>query len=99
MSPECLGCTFQGTAAEFPDAGHPGHAVARAYKQAVRRRLRELARRAGADDPGELADELLLVMDGAFAAARMFGRPRSPARSTARAATALVEAATARASR
>jgi AcrR family transcriptional regulator len=89
-SPACLGCTFQGTAAEFPDPAHPGHRAARAHKQAVLRRLRELAAQAGARDPAELASELLLLMDGAFAAARMFGR-RSPAASVASAAAALIE--------
>jgi AcrR family transcriptional regulator len=90
-SPDCLGCTFQGTAAEFPDLDHPGHRVARAHKQTVLRRLRELAAQSGAADPPELASELLLLMDGAFAAARMFGR-RSPAASVSRAAAALIDA-------
>jgi AcrR family transcriptional regulator len=93
-SPNCLGCTFQATAAEFPDAGHPGHAAALAHKQAVRSRLRDLAHAAGATDPGSLADGLLLVMDGAFAAARMYRRS-SPAVHAATAARALIDAANA----
>jgi AcrR family transcriptional regulator len=88
-SRSCLGCTFQVTAAEFPDTAHPGHAVAHAHKQAVRARLRDLARHAGAGDPAELGDGLLLLMDGAFAAARMFGRS-SPATHVADAASALI---------
>jgi AcrR family transcriptional regulator len=44
--PQCLGCTFQGTAAEFPDPDHPGHRVALAHKQAVLARLRTLAQEA-----------------------------------------------------
>ena len=90
-SPACLGCTFQGTAAEFPAQDHPGHRVARAHKEAVLERLRQLAREAGAHDPAQLAGELLLVMDGAFAAARMFGR-RSPAAAAPQAAAALLDA-------
>ena len=89
-SPECLGCAFQATAAEFPQAGHPAHKIARAHKQAVIKRLAELARDAGASEPDELARELLLLMDGAFAATRMFGR-RSPAASVGRAAAALID--------
>jgi AcrR family transcriptional regulator len=89
-SPACLGCTFQVTAAEFPGLGHPGHATALAHKQAVRARLRDMARAAGAADPPALADGLLLLMDGAFAAARMYGRA-SPAALVATAARALVE--------
>jgi AcrR family transcriptional regulator len=91
-SPECLGCTFQGTAAEFPDTRHPAHRVAQAHKRSVLRRLRALAAQAGAADPDDLARALLLLMDGAFAAARMFGRRESPAASVARAAQALVDA-------
>jgi AcrR family transcriptional regulator len=91
-SPECLGCTFQGTAAEFPDLDHPGHRAARAHKQAVLRRLHELAAQAGARDPADLAGELYLLMEGAFAAARMFGRRQSPAASVARAAATLLDA-------
>jgi AcrR family transcriptional regulator len=90
-SPACLGCTFQVTAAEFPEAGHPGHATARAHKQAVRMRLRDLATAAGARDPAELADGLLLLMDGAFAAARMYRRAGPAAQVTA-VARALIDA-------
>jgi AcrR family transcriptional regulator len=90
-SPQCLGCTFQGTAAEFPDPEHPGHRVAIAHKQAVRARLRTLAEQAGLRGPGDLADQLLLLMDGAWVAARMFG-PDNPATHVAGAARALIEA-------
>jgi AcrR family transcriptional regulator len=92
-SPACLGCTFQVTAAEFPDPDHPGHATALAHKQAVRTRLRDLASGAGAADPAALADGLLLVMDGAFAAARMYG-PASPAARVATIAHTLIDANT-----
>src|SRR5512133_152288 len=89
--PLCLGCTFQGTAAEFPDPDHPGHRVALAHKQAVLARLRTLAGEAGLRDPEALADQLLLLMDGAWVAARMFG-PGNPSAQVAAAATALIEA-------
>lgn len=88
-SPQCLGCTFQGTAAEFPDPEHPGHRVALAHKQAVRARLRALARDAGLRAPEALADQLLLLMDGAWVAARMFG-PDNPGAQVATAAEALI---------
>jgi len=90
-SPRCLGCTFQGTAAEFPDPEHPGHRVALAHKQAVRARLRTLAEHAGLREPDDLADQLLLLMDGAWVAARMFG-PRNPGAQVAAAARALIQA-------
>jgi AcrR family transcriptional regulator len=90
-SPRCLGCTFQGTAAEFPDPEHPGHRVALAHKQAVLARLRTLAREAGLRAPEALAEQLLLLMDGAWVAARMFG-PGNPGAQVAAAAGALIEA-------
>jgi AcrR family transcriptional regulator len=90
-SPECLGCAFQGTAAEFPDRSHPGHKVALAHKQAVRNRFTDLAAQAGLRDSEGLADQLLLLVDGAWVAARMFG-PDNPAAGLADAATTLINA-------
>ncbi|GAB4215568.1 MAG: TetR family transcriptional regulator [Roseiflexaceae bacterium] len=92
-APQCLGCAFQGTAAEFPALDHPGHQVALAHKRAVLDRLRTLAEQAGLRDPEALAGHLLLLMDGAWVATRMFG-PDNPARHVARAAAALIEAHT-----
>jgi len=89
--PSCLGCTFQVAAGEFPDPSHAGHEVALAHKRSVRARLAALARAAGVNDADELADGLMLLMDGAFAATRMYGR-RSPARHVAAAARTLVQA-------
>ena len=90
-SPHCLGCTFQGTAAEFPDPTHPGHRVALAHKQAVLARLRSLAEQAGLRAPEALAAQLLLLMDGAWVAARMFG-PDNPGAQVSAAALALIQA-------
>jgi len=90
-SPECLGCTFQGTAAEFPDRDHPGHQVALAHKRKVRDRFAQLAADAGLRDPEELADRLLLLMDGAWVAARMYG-PDNPAHGLSAAAGTLIDA-------
>ncbi len=73
-SPQCFGgCMFQHAAADFPDPDHRAHQVALGHKTAVLRRLSDLAERAGADDPGGLAAQLLMLMDGAFVAAGMFG--------------------------
>jgi AcrR family transcriptional regulator len=90
-SPKCFGCAFLVAASEFPELDSPGHQVALAHKQAVRDRFRDLARQAGARKPAILADQLLLLMDGAFAAVRMFG-PTNPGANVAQAATALIDA-------
>jgi AcrR family transcriptional regulator len=90
-SPECLGCTFQGTAAEFPDRDHPGHQLAIEHKNAVRARFSRLAGEAGLRDPDTLGDRLLILMDGAWVAARMYG-PENPAKGLVATATTLIEA-------
>jgi AcrR family transcriptional regulator len=90
-SPECLGCTFQGTAAEFPDRQHPGHRIALTHKQTVRNRFAQLAAAASLRNPEELADQLLLVMDGAWVAARMYG-PDNPALGLSATAMTLIDA-------
>jgi AcrR family transcriptional regulator len=90
-SARCLGCTFQGAASEFPEMAHPGHRVALAHKRALLERFAGLAREAGLGDPTRLAAQLLLLMDGAWVAARMFG-PQNHAASVAEAARALIDA-------
>jgi AcrR family transcriptional regulator len=89
-STRCLGCTFQGAASEFPEVDHPGHRIALAHKRAVLERFAGLAREAELRDPDGLAAELLLLMDGAWAAARMFG-PQNHAGAVAEAARSLIE--------
>jgi AcrR family transcriptional regulator len=90
-SPECLGCAFVGAAAEFPEPEHPGHRVALEHKRAVAARLHELAEAAGARAPDGLAEELLLVMDGAWSASRVFG-PGNHGQRAAEAARTLIGA-------
>jgi len=90
-SPECLGCAFVAAAGEFPEPDHPGHRAAVDHKRAVVGRLRELAEQAGARNPNVLAEELLLIMDGAWSAARVFG-PGSHGRRASRAAKDLIAA-------
>lgn len=71
--PRCQGCGFLRAAGEFPEADHPGHRLAIEHKRATIERFRELAHAAGAQDPQALAEELMLVMDGTWSAARVFG--------------------------
>lgn len=91
-SPACFGCMFQLAAADFPDAEHPANRIALAHKGAVLERLGNLGAQAGSADPDALAAQLLLLMDGAFVASRMF-RSSSPAAHVGPAATALIESA------
>jgi hypothetical protein len=89
--PTCYGCPFLNVATEFPEQDYPGHQVALEHKQAVRARFRELAKQAGARQPERLADQLFLLMDGAFMAVRMFGTD-NPAARVSQAAEGLIEA-------
>jgi AcrR family transcriptional regulator len=91
-TPACYGCPFLNVASEYPETDYPGHQVALAHKQSVRERFRQLAKEAGARDPSSLADQLFLLMDGAYMASRMFGE-KNPAAHLTDAAQALIEAA------
>ncbi|MEJ0068650.1 MAG: TetR/AcrR family transcriptional regulator [Pseudomonadota bacterium] len=90
-SPDYRGCPFVNTATEFPDAAHPGRAVALANKRELRARLRRLAEAIGARDPDQLADQLWLLLDGAYASGQMLG-VAGPGMALPAAADALIEA-------
>jgi AcrR family transcriptional regulator len=90
-SPQCMGCTFTGAAGEFPSLEHIGHAAALSHKKQVLAKLSELAKAARLRQPQALAEQLLMLMDGAWNAARMFG-PGNHAGQVAAAAKTLIAA-------
>ena len=95
VSPACYGCPFINITAEYPELGYAGHQVALQHKQSVRARFTHLAREAGVRQPEELASALLLLMDGAYMAARMYGpgeSPGNPATNVAKAARQVIDA-------
>jgi AcrR family transcriptional regulator len=59
------GCAFVNAAAELADVDHPARAAITEHKRALRERLAGLAADAGLDRPEPLAEELLLLLDGA----------------------------------
>lgn len=73
-SPKYRGCPFLNATAEFPAAGHASRAVCRKNKEELQRRLEALGRSAGARDPELLADQLALLLDGAFANSQVLGK-------------------------
>jgi AcrR family transcriptional regulator len=91
-SPECFGCMFQAAALAFPEHEHLVHQVAIRHKLEVIRRIAELAREANLRDPDGLANQLALLLDGAWIATRMFGGTDHQAASVEPAARALIEA-------
>jgi AcrR family transcriptional regulator len=91
IHPACLGCTFMAAALEFPALEHPAHAVALEYKRSVLAKITELSRLAGAREPDVLGAGLMMLMDGAWSAARMFG-PGNHAQHVATVAKSLIAA-------
>jgi hypothetical protein len=87
--PKWRGCPFLNTATEFPEPDHPARAVILAHKHAVRERLRALAAAARARDPDLLAQQLQLLIDGAYAIGQSLG-PSGPAKTVASAGRALI---------
>jgi AcrR family transcriptional regulator len=73
LQPRCLGCTFQGTAAEFFDPAHPAHKAALGVKERVLSLLTDRARREGHSDPVLVAESVYLLLEGVWASTRMFG--------------------------
>jgi AcrR family transcriptional regulator len=59
------GCGFVNAAAEFPDADHPAREVVLEQKRWMCSYLAELATEAGAEDPEDLAERLLILHEGA----------------------------------
>jgi AcrR family transcriptional regulator len=89
--PKWRGCPFLNTGTEFPEPDHPARAVILAHKRAVRARLRALAAAARAHDPDLLAQQLQLLIDGAYAIGQSLG-PSGPAKTVASAGRALIAA-------
>jgi AcrR family transcriptional regulator len=89
--PKWRGCPFLNTGTEFPEPEHPARAVILANKRAVRERLQALAAAAGARDPDLLAQQLQLLIDGAYAIGQSLG-PEGPAKTVAGAGRALIAA-------
>src|ERR1700719_3385603 len=90
-NPKWRGCPFLNTGTEFPEPGHPARAVILAHKRTVGERLRALAAAAEARDPDLLAEQLQLLIDGAYAIGQSLG-PGGPAKSVAAAGHALIAA-------
>ena len=89
--PNWRGCPFLNTGTEFPEPDHPAHAVILAHKQKVRERLRPLATAAGARAPDLLAQQLQLLIDGAYAIGQSLGAG-GPAATVASAGRTLIAA-------
>ena len=92
--PGYRGCAFMNASAEARP-GSAAEAVSRESRAWTRELFRDLAREAGADDPARLAEQLVLLYDGATVSARMDRNAGAAAAARAVAAT-LIDAATGR---
>jgi AcrR family transcriptional regulator len=90
--PKYRGCPFLNVATEFPAMDHPARVVASRHKAELRRRLGLLAKRMNLRHHEELAEQLLLLIDGAYVDGQLLGK-KGPARSLLPAAAALIGAA------
>ncbi|HEX7858682.1 MAG TPA: TetR/AcrR family transcriptional regulator, partial [Sphingobium sp.] len=73
VKPNFRGCAISNAAVEFPDPGYPGRVVMENCKADLRRRVGELAHKLDVPDPGELADGLILIIEGAMVSHHIFG--------------------------
>lgn len=69
------GCVFINVSIEFPLPHEPAHQAAAESKREIERLVRDVAARAGAADPAALAEELCLIMEGAYVTQHVTGNP------------------------
>ena len=86
------GCAFVNAVAELKDPKHAANQIALAFKDMRRQWFRELLGRAGVADPDGLSLQLMLLVDGAIAAALVRKDP-TVARAAREAARVLLVAA------
>jgi len=93
--PDFRGCLMSNVAVELPEPGHPGREVVEECKTEMRATVLDLAREVGAAEPAELADGLILVIEGAIATYHIFGT-QGPAHAMLATCDALIAASLAR---
>jgi hypothetical protein len=71
------GCVFVNASIEFPLPHEPAHVAAAKSKAAFERIVCEIAAQAGATDPAALAQELMLIMEGAYVTRHVSGNPHT----------------------
>ena len=76
-SGEFQGCIFVNASIEFPLPHEPAHVAAAQHKRAIEEIVYEVAVRTEADDPRRMAQELCLIMEGAYITRHISGDPRT----------------------
>jgi AcrR family transcriptional regulator len=86
--PSFRGCPFINVLTEFPEANHPARGVALGHKAELRRRVLNMTKAMGVAKPAPMADQLVLLIDGAYVNGQM-GK-RGPSQALVAGALALV---------
>jgi AcrR family transcriptional regulator len=71
--PTSRGCALANAAVELPEKGHPARCVIEQCKQDGRGELAALCRKAGAQKPELLADQLFMLLEGALVCTQSTG--------------------------
>ena len=72
-----FGCPFVNAVAELKEPGHAANKIAFAFKEQRRLWFRDLLKQLGVKRPDALAMQLVLLVDGAIAAALVRGDPKA----------------------
>lgn len=91
LEPDFKSCMFIKASSEYQDRTSPIHATSAEHKRLLLNYFTGLASEAGAKDPARLAQDLLLVKEGAIVLAHLF-EPRQLAEDAKRTAERLIEA-------
>ncbi|MEP6484037.1 MAG: TetR/AcrR family transcriptional regulator [Rudaea sp.] len=85
------GCALGNAAVEIPQDNEMLAGIVHDYKSEIRRRLRKLARDAGAREANSLGDALMLLMEGGYYTRLTYEHNSGPVAAIAKAARALIE--------
>jgi AcrR family transcriptional regulator len=86
------GCLFINATVEFAEQDNPIHKVAAAHKRRFAARVRDLMAAAGAAEPDEATERLMILMEGAIVTAHTHGRSDAAPRARAMAEQVLSRA-------
>jgi AcrR family transcriptional regulator len=88
-SPGFRGCPFINAAAEYPDPEHPVRQVVHAHRQWFKDVLEEMLQEIGITDPADVADQLVMLRDGAMVGGYL-GDPKTIGRSLHKAIRSMI---------
>ncbi|MDX7992068.1 TetR/AcrR family transcriptional regulator [Xenorhabdus littoralis] len=75
MSGEFRGCAFINTAGEVSNPAHPVRIIAKEHKQKIFSFIKQLTEKLNVSEPHELAQQLLILIDGAITVAMVMNMP------------------------